>query len=394
VASDATPGVPGLGARVTDAPLWSMGFRPFYLLAALFAAIAVPVWLAAYHGHVGLDVTWHAREMLFGFAPAVLAGFLFTAVRNWTGLPTPAGAVLVGLAALWLLARLLLFGGLAVPGAVADALFLPAVGLAIAVPLFRSGNRRNYKVLAIVAALALLDLAAHLARLGVLPAAAQRAAVLGALDLFAILMAVMAGRVIPAFIGNAIPGARLRRVPVVEWLAFGTLVILFVAGLLRPWLALPAAFRVGFAAACAVAHAVRLAFWYPWQTRGNALLWMLPAAYAWIPFAFALRACAEAGVIAPVLATHALTIGAMGSLMLAMMMRSALGHTGRPLVAGPWELTAYLLVQAAALVRVFGGMAWQPGYSATLTAAGVLWSAAFGVFLCRFLPLLSRPRPQ
>lgn len=379
-----------------DHALWSLGYRPFYLLGAAFAALSLPLWIGAWLGHGNLaghvHMQWHAHEMLFGFAPAIMTGFLFTAVRNWTGLPTPAGAALAALAALWVLARILNLTGPMAAAGLADVLFLPAVGLAIAVPIVRSRNVRNYKLLGIVAVLALLNLCQHLAGGGVIPAQHGRTAMFAALDVIAIMMAVMAGRVIPAFTGNAVPGARLVRNVAVEWVALGSMVLLLVLGVVRNEPALPVAASTGLAAICAVAHAVRLWLWYPWQTRHNPLLWMLPVAYAWIPLAYALRAAAERGWVMPILAVHALTVGAMGSLMIAMMMRSTLGHSGRPLVAGTREVTAFLLVQAAAVVRVFGAMALPAQYTATVVVSGALWSAAFALFLLCFWPQLTRPR--
>lgn len=385
-----------LTGGLSSAPLWSLGYRPFYLLAAVFAVLALPLWIAAYLGagtiSGGVTVAWHSHEMLFGFAPAVITGFLFTAVRNWTGLATPSGTALAGLAALWLLARLTALTGPAILAQIVDTLFLPAVGIAIAMPIWRSRNTRNYKVLGIVAVLAVLDFVYQAAQSGVLPAASARTALLAALDVIAILMAVMGGRVIPAFTANAVPGARLQRVAIVEWAALGSMAILALTGLARDALMLPAAAWAGLAALCAVAHVVRLLLWHPWQTRGNALLWMLPSAYAWIPLAYAVRACAEAGTVSPILATHSLSIGAMGGLMIAMMMRSALGHSGRPLVAGPWELAAFLLVQASAAVRVLGGIFWPGNYLLSVQGAGALWSLAFVVFLFRYWPMLTGAR--
>lgn len=373
-----------------------MGFRPFYLLGAAFAALSLPLWIASYLGQGNLaghvHMQWHAHEMLFGFAPAIITGFLFTAVRSWTGQPTPTGVVLAALAALWVLARILLLTGPVSLAALVDVLFLPAVGVAIAVPILRSRNARNYKVLGIVAVMALLNLCQHLAGGGAIPVQHGRTALYAALDVIAILMAVMAGRVIPAFTGNAVPGARLQRSAAVEWAALGSMVLLLLLGLARDALSLPPAVWGGLAAFCAVAHGVRLWLWHPLQTRGNALLWMLPAGYAWIIVAYAVRAAAEAGLVMPILAVHALTVGAMGSLMLAMMMRSTLGHSGRPLAAGTPELAVFVVVQAAAAARVFGAMAFPAQYLTTVAVSGALWSAAFALFLLRYWPMLTRVR--
>jgi len=391
----------GVGASlrryVDNAPLFSLGFRPFYLLAGLFALLAVPLWIASWLGVVQPGsylggMSWHGHEMVFGFAVAVITGFLLTAVRNWTGLPTPNGAALAGLALLWLLARVLMFTGPHVIAAITDAALLPALGLAIGVPIWKSRNARNYKILLLLAALLALNVMFHLAHMNFVSAAMERTALLGALDLIAILIAVVGGRVIPAFTENAIPGLKLRHVPAVEIAAVGLLVLVFAAGLLGPWFQVPAAAWVALMLLAATAHAVRLMLWQPWKTRRNALLWMLPAAYAWMVVTLVLRALAEAGMISPIAATHALTVGAMSGLMLAMMMRSALGHTGRPLAAGPSELAAFVLVQLAAIVRVFAGIAWPEHYQASVMTSGALWLLAFVVFLARFAPMLVRAR--
>ncbi len=386
-----------LRQRVERAPLLSLGFRPFYLLAALFALLAVPLWVIFWLGAVApgtylAGMAWHGHEMVFGFAAAVITGFLLTAVRNWTSLPTPTGVMLAGLALLWLLARVLMLTGPGVIAAIIDVAMLPALGVAVGVPIWRSRNTRNYKILLLLAALMVLNVLFHLAHLNVVSAALERTALMGALDLIAILIAVVGGRVIPAFTENALPALRLQRVMAVETVAVGALVFVFVAGLLRPWFALPGIAWVALLALAAAAHFARLLLWQPLKTRRNPLLWMLPAAYAWMPVALMLRALAEAGKISPIAATHALTIGAMGSLMVAMMMRSALGHTGRPLAAGPIELAAFLLVQLAAMVRVFAGILWPESYQLTVMASGVLWSLALALFLARYAPMLVRAR--
>ena len=386
-----------LRQRFENAPLLSLGFRPFYLLAAVFALLGVPVWIMFWLGVVEpgtylAGMAWHGHEMVFGFAAAVITGFLLTAVRNWTSLPTPTGVMLAGLALLWLLARVLMLTGPGALAAAVDTALLPALGVAIGVPIWRSRNTRNYKILLLLAALMGLNVLFHLAHLNVVSASLERTALLGALDLIAILIAVVGGRVIPAFTENAFPALRLQRVMAVETVAVGALVLVFVAGLLRPWFALPGVAWVALLALAAAAHFARLMLWQPLKTRRNPLLWMLPAAYAWIPVALMLRALAEAGKISPIAATHALTIGAMTGMMMAMMMRSALGHTGRSLAAGPAEIAAFLLVQLAAMVRVFAGILWPESYQVTVMASGVLWSLAFAVFLVRFAPMLARAR--
>lgn len=377
------------------APLLTIGFRPFYLAAAIFAALAIPVWYAAYAGHLLLQpalpgIAWHAHEMVFGFAPAVIAGFLLTAVRNWTGRPTASGAVLAGLVGLWAAGRVLLLTGPAPLAAVVDAAFLPVVAAHLTVPLWRSRNRRNAFVVPLLLVLGLLCAAHHAAWQGALSAAWTARAWTVGLDLVAVLLTVVGGRVIPNFSANAIPGLDVRRWPQVEWLSLGALLavllvdVLGFAGTATPlrWLLLTAA---GL-------HLWRLAGWRPWATRGDLLLAVLPLGYLWIPIHLLLRALEPVpGQMGP-LAAHALTVGAMAGLMLAMMTRSALGHTGRALRAGAAETVMFAAIHLAAVARVIGPVIWPQPYLAWTGAAAVLWTVAFAAFVIRYTPIVVAPR--
>ena len=391
------------GQAARGRPVFALGFRPFYLAASGFAVLAVPLWVAQYHGLFFVDgslsgAAWHAHEMVFGFAAAVLAGFLLTAVRQWTGLPTPTGPVLAAMVGLWAAGRVLVVVGPSGLAAVVDVAFLPAVALAIALPILRSGNRRNLFVVALVGVLAAANLVFHLDHLGVVRAGAGGQAIRLAFDVLAILMAVIAGRVVPMFTRNGVPAARPRRMLPIEIAALGTLFAILVidaidmAGVLWAGSAVSVAVLAGIGA---VAHAARLWLWDPLATRREPLLWSLPLAYAWLPVALALRAGAAAtDAVAPALGDHALGIGAMGGLMLAMMTRSALGHTGRALKAGPAETAGYLMIACAALLRVAGSLVVPAHWTAALVASSVCWSAAFLVFFIRYWPILTRPRPD
>jgi len=378
-------------------PVLALGFRPFYLAAAGFAVLAVPAWLLIYTGKLSAmpgfnGLGWHIHEMLFGFAPAVIAGFLLTAVRNWTGRPTPTGPSLGALVLLWAAGRVLVVTGPVAAAAVVDTAFLPALGLAVALPVWRSRNTRNFKVIGIIAVLAVLNATFHLAYLELIPAAWLPVAYRTALDTIALLITVMAGRVVPAFTANAISGVNPRRITVVEVLAVGTVVAIAVLDVTSYWWQPPSAIRVSLLVTAAVAHTVRLACWSPLRTWRNPLLLMLPLAYAWLPVHFALRALAALGLSPPAPATHALTIGAMAGLMVAMMMRSARGHTGRDLRAGPAEISVFALLQLAALVRVPTAAfapAWTPHAA---LGSGLLWTIGFAVMFIAYWPALTRPR--
>jgi len=376
---------------------FQLGFRPFYAVASIFAITAVIIWLSSFAGFSGTgdylhSLVWHSHEMLFGFSAAVLAGFLFTAVRNWTGLPTPTGVVLAGLTALWIAARVLIIKAPAPIAAVVDVLFLPTIAFAVAVPIFRSRNVRNYKVLAVVVALAAVHGVFHLASLGYVPAWLARISLLTSIDIVVILMAIIGGRVIPAFTGNAIPDSNPRHEHWVEIVTFASmLLVVLLTAVSRIW-APPSGLMSVLLIVAAAAHATRLGLWDPIKTVHNPLLWMMPAAYSWIPFAFLLRALAAMGIVSGSVWIHAVMMGAVSSLMLAMMMRSSLGHTGRPLVASRSDMAAFLLLQLAAVVRVVASIAVGDTYHLWIVASGAIWVMAFLVFAVRYIPMLSRPR--
>lgn len=376
----------------------ALGFRPFYLVAAAFAVVALPLWVASYRGLIPLGsyypgVVWHTHEMLFGFVTAVMAGFLLTAVRVWTGRPTPSGVPLAALVVVWVLARVLIFTGPGWTAALTDVLFLPLLIAALVVPIWQSNNTRNFGIVGILGILLAGNLLFHLAHLGLMPAGFARIGMLLALNVIAVLMAIIAGRVIPAFMANAVPGSQPRRVLPVEVAALGLLVLVLVVDAVDAAYPLSGLVRAGLFGAAAVAHLLRLFLWRPWYARNNPLLLMLPVAYAWIPVTLALRAVSAINPGVPeTIAYHALTTGAMGGLMIAMMTRSSLGHTGRKLDAGPREITAFLLVLAAAVVRVFPPLLAVQAYPTRIVISALLWTAGFGVFLVTYWPILTRPR--
>ena len=365
---------------------FSVGFRPFYLGAAVFAGLAVPLWLAALQGGIRFTaanpLVWHSHEMVFGFAPAVIAGFLLTAVRNWTGRSTPAGYGLAALFGLWITARVLnaTTSGLIV--VLVDASFFIALAFVLGLPLWRAGNWRNAFVIVLLLGLGTASAGHQAALLGWIPALPPTQATTLALDLILILMVVIGGRVIPAFSGNAIADLKPRSWPLLEYLGLASVLVillldaLMVSGGWTPMLFL----------AAALLQVLRLLAWQPWKTWRNPLLLALPLAYAWIPAHLLLRA------ESPTSAMHALTIGAVAGLMLAMMTRSALGHTGRPLKAGMAECLCFAAIHCAALIRVCGPL-WDPAhYQIWLIIAGSCWTIAFGTFAIAYWPVLTRPR--
>jgi uncharacterized protein involved in response to NO len=371
--------------------LWQLGFRPFYLLGSGFAALSVFTWVAQYGGYLGAAPVrgpqWHGHEMIFGFAMAIIAGFLFTAVRNWTQRRTPEGAWLAAIAALWVLGRVLVMTPYAMAAAVVNAAFPLAVAVGIGIPLVRAANRRNYFFVALLAVASCATLAVHLAAMGAI-AWPQRIGLQAGLDLVLFVIAVVAGRVVPMFTNNGVPGAGADRHPRLEVAVLGTTLLLLAADVL----AAPGGVLAAVALAACAAHLARLLLWKPWRVGRNPMVWILHAAYAWIVVHLALRALALGDVVPAALATHALTVGAIGGITLGMMTRTARGHTGRPLVAGAPEVAMFVLVMAAAVVRVVVPLLAPSWYRESVLVAGVAWSAAFGLYFLRYLPFLVRPR--
>ena len=371
--------------------LWQLGFRPFYLLASSFAAISIALWALQYAGLLGASYLsgpmWHAHEMLFGFVLAVIVGFLLTAGRNWANQPTPTGMPLAALVALWLAARVLVLTPWGWAGAAANVGFALASAYALGRALWAGRSQRNYFFVGLLVLMGVASLAVHMQLLGVIELPGWVGIDLG-LDVVLFIMAVMAGRVLPMFTNNGIPGAQAKRDSRVEKVALGSLLALLVADLLP----LPAWLVAALCLVAAAAHLTRWWMWEPWVTLRTPLVWVLHAAYLWIPLHLALRVGAAFGWVNPSLATHALVAGAAGGLIIGMMTRTALGHTARPLKADRVDTVCYVLVLAAGVVRVFVPLvapAWTIG--AVLVSAA-LWSGGFALYAVRYAPRLWRPR--
>ena len=373
-------------------PVLRLGFRPFYLGAAVFGTLAVPLWLALFLGRISLELSvapllWHAHEMLFGFAAAVVVGFLLTAATAWTGLATPRGAFLGVLAGLWLAARIAAIVGPYALYAVLDLLLLPVVAAVLINVLVRARNRRNLALAAILILLSLTNLCFHLAVLGTLAVSPMRA-LHAALALIVMIECVMAGRVLPAFTNSVTPGLNLKAQPHLEQ---ATLALTALA--LLSWVAeAPSGFTAGGFGLAAAAHLLRQWSWQPGVTRSRPILWILHAAYVWLPVGFTLLAVAQIGWVSVSAGVHALAVGATGGLIIGMITRTARGHTGRLLQASKAEALAYTLVMAAAVLRVVLPILAPQWFVQSLLAAALAWSAAFGIYLVIYTPWLLSTR--
>ncbi|UYG07665.1 NnrS family protein [Halomonas sp. M4R1S46] len=381
-------------------PLARLAFRPFFLLASLFGVVALMVWLAFWHGDVLLRpqgglLWWHQHEMLFGFAAAVVAGFLLTAVQNWTGLPSLRGWPLLGLVALWLAGRVLLAMPLGLPPllpALVDLAFLVVVAAVMARLVIAARRWRNLVFLPALGLLVLANLAMHL---GVLQGDAvliRQGAYLAVL-LITALMVVIGGRVIPMFTANRLGRAKPAPLPWLERLTLGSMAALVLAQLAAVLgLSLPGAGLAGLTGLAALANTLRLARWDGLHTLREPLLWGLHASYAFLCLGLAMWALAALGAFRVELAVHALTIGGMGTMMLAMMARVSLGHTGRAIESLPGIGVALALLIAAAVLRS-PVLALFPGISHWTYNLGIIfWCLAYAIFLLHYALPLSTAR--
>lgn len=380
-----------------DAPggrcsLFSLGFRPFFLGAAVMGVAWMALWLLVTRGFT-LDAyygafRWHAHEMVFGYTVAVIAGFLLTAVANWTEIPTPRGAPLAALFGLWCAARVAAFFPDVVPPLVnagLDLAFLPVLAGVLAVPLIRAGVGRNLIFLLILGLLTVANLMIHLEVLDATRDTARRGTVLG-LGLVVLAIAMIGGRVFPMFTAR-IPGVRPRSRRGVEAAALGSLVLFLLAVLARP-----GSTAAGAAALVAgLCHGLRLWGWYDRRIWRVPLVWVLHLGYAWVVAGFLLWALAAFGEVPHTLAVHAFTAGGIGVLTVGMMARVALGHTDRPLEPARPVVAAFVLLNLAALVRVAAPLAAPALYPQAIAVSGSLWLMAFVLFLAVYAPILVGP---
>jgi len=378
-------------------PILRGGFRPFFFGAASWAVVAIALWLCALAGKIILPtafeaVAWHRHEMLFGFVGAAVSGFLLTAIPNWTGRLPIAGMPLLGLVGTWALARMAVlwsasFGLL--PAAILDVGLFVSLALLAAREVMASNNR-NVPIVGLVLLFGVADAVDYLEAAGKVGGGLGWR---GAIALVVIMISLIGGRIIPSFTRNWMAKNQIAGGLPSQPQALDLLVIATTAVALLFWLAFPAQHLTGWMLVLASAsQALRVSRWGGPRTGRDPLVLILHLGYVWIPIGLFLLGLALAGYDIPESAgVHALTAGAMTTMILAVMSRASLGHTARALKASGVTVAAYVFVTAGAIVRVLASLI-AVQYAAMLDIAGILWGTALILFLIAYTPVLWGPR--
>lgn len=369
----------------------ALGFRPFYLLASCWAIFGIFEWLLELQG-IGLrsfsflpGMQWHAHEMIFGFAATVVTGFALTAVRAWTGLDTPKDGLLLILVFLWIAARAGAFTGSIL--IIFDIFFLPVIAIVIGRLILRVKMYRNLFLPLILMLLGLLNLSFYLTVLGYIDLDTNYI-IFAALYLIVMIEIMIGNRVIPSFTANAVPGIAqyknqsLTRVAIISSAITFSLLIVSPIGILNTL----------FCFMTAIFHLVLLWGWRPLVTRGKPILWILHISYLWIPIGFIFMGFAQLGLMTIYPALHIFGIGATGGLIIAMITRTALGHTGRLLVAGLGEVACYFGIQATLIIWLLANSKHNVWFYPLMVIAGFCWIGVFLVYLVKYFPILTKPR--
>jgi len=380
--------------------LWQQAFRPFFLAGALFSIVALTLWVAVLMGWwfftpYGNSVFWHAHEMLFGFVGAIIVGFLLTAVQNWTNQRAVNGWPLIALFSLWLLARVLMAMGWSVYPwliIIVDISFFLSAAVLMARLVI---NAKNYRNLFFVPILVLLSIANFLTHLSIIDNEPSYFSwgMHSAIMLVILLIVAIAGRVLPMFTANGTQTQKVNPLPWLEKMVMLSTATIVMIYLVNGSIQLPTYLLSGLFLLAASCHSYRAYRWYCHIIWSVPLVWSLHVAYWFIPLGFGLLALHFAGIaVSFSAAVHVLTTGAMGALILAMIARVSLGHTGRPLILNKVMVYGFLLIVLAAIIRLFTGL-----YPALIGVNGylltvVLWGIAYGLYSISYYRILTRPR--
>ena len=378
--------------------LFELGFRPFFSAAAAFAILAIGLWMAMFVFAVPwvrpaiTGVLWHGHEMVFGYAMAVIAGFLLTAVGNWTGVPGKRGATLAGLLAAWALARLAFFlpvDSALLVAALADSAFTLGLIAAVAQPVMQTRQRQQLGIIAILCLLLLVNVVYYAGVLGYLADGGFRGLYLG-FYLVLVLVFTMARRVVPFFIERGVEEPfkpRHRR-----WLDIGSIALFLAWAMIDVFRGAGALIGV-LSVVLFLLHLLRMRDWFTPGILSKPLLWSLYLGYGFLVLGFLLKALSVWSSVPATLAVHAFAFGGIGLITLGMMSRVSLGHTGRNVFDPPGTLPPmFALLIAGALTRVVAPLVDWAHYTVWIGVSQALWMLAFGFFLTVYLPMLVRPR--
>ncbi len=380
---------------MTGFALWRLGFRPFYLGAALFSSAAVLLWLSFLSGTLSLpssgnnQVFWHAHEMVFGFALAVIAGFLLTASNNWTGILPAAGRPLAFLFMLWAFARLFMILGDIKLAAASDIAFAVLLAGLLFRVLWLSKLWKNFSILGLVILMGAFNVWFYIITLTNQPVNPLYPVELA---LFAILelLVVMGGRVIPNFTQNGVMGIKVWKPQFFVIATPASTALAIVA-----WFILPPRLAFAFCLIGASINLLRWLGWKPWQTLKHPMVWVLQLGYLWIPVTLLAMGFEALGLVPRSLPVHALAMGAMGLIIAGMITRTAMGHTGRRIIASRFELAFFVLIAMSGLLRVIAALPQflpPEQVSWLLFVSGSAWSLGFLTYIYRYAPWLARPR--
>lgn len=372
--------------------MFRLGFRPFFLLGSVSGVISLVVWLASFQGLTIIlpaNSLWHAHEMLFGFVMAIVVGFLLTASANWANKPGLQGVKLGILTGVWLLGRLLFL----VPEVghelrmIVDLSFQPLAIIFLYPYLKSSSNKANLAFIGLLTSLWVCNLLFHLDQIKILQGFARQS-LLASIQIVIIILVVISGRVIPFFTKRAIPDYRginipwLNHITNVFTLAFVGTYLFVESGPLLFWLGI----------ANAILHSARLYVWFDYKILKSPILFILYLGYSWLVVAFFASSLATRGFISSSLATHAFSASAISIMIVGMMTRVTLGHTGRKIFASKTTILTYTLIVTGSLVRFFAPLLFSEHYSSVILLAGILWSGALITFIAEYASILTRPR--
>lgn len=378
------------------ATLFALGFRPFFLFGSLFGALLIIFWASYQLSLVDLppyfDATkLHAHEMLFGFVAAILSGFLLTASKNWANTRGVHGKNLMVLFVVWLSGRLAIQFSSFLPKelvAIIDLAFLPLVSFFFVQTLSRGAKKNNYIFLLWLASLFLANCLMHLEALELTNNTSRSGYILG-VNTMVVIMSLISGRVIPMFTQNAIPGIKVMKRPRLE----KAVIVSLVAYLISDFFAEGNLVTAGISISAGLIGFFRLSGWQPFATLRRPILWVLHLGYAFLSLGLLFRGLTLLAFPVPSsIPIHLLTSGAMGTLILGMISRVSLGHTGRPLLVSRSIVIAYSLVALASFLRVFGPFFLPKFYTAEIALSAFLWATGFILFFAVYWPILTKPR--